>query len=149
MEIIIKELAINELDSMSESFFETLSNLKPSKNLSLDESKNILSKIISQDGHILVAIDKELNEIVGCLTVLIEQKFIRGGGKCSHIEDVSTRKGHEGKGIGSMLMKEAVKLSKDLNCYKIILDCEESLVKYYEKFGFSDDGTFMRLYLDK
>ncbi len=76
---------------------------------------------------------------------MIEQKFIHNGGKAGHIEDVVTRKGYEGKGIGREILKELIKIAKDNECYKIILDCDEKLVKFYEKLGFKKHSIMMRL----
>jgi glucosamine-phosphate N-acetyltransferase len=32
------------------------------------------------------------------------------------------------------------------NCYKIILDCEEKLIPFYERFGFKRKANSMQLY---
>ena len=78
---------------------------------------------------------------------MIEQKFIHNGGKVGHIEDVVTRKGYEGKGIGKEILNELIKIAKDNECYKIILDCDEKLIKFYEKIGFKKNSIMMRLNL--
>lgn len=142
----VRELNIKDIEDMKDSFLTTLSNLKETGDLDEQKAKNILSKIISQDGHVLVAIDKQ-HGIVGATTLLVEQKFIRQGAKAGHIEDVATRKGFEGKGIAKTILQESIKLAKDLGCYKIVLDCDDELVPFYQKLGFSEDGRFMRLYL--
>lgn len=145
--ILITELSWDILNENKKTFFETLSNLKDVGNINEEQAKNILSRIISQDGHIFVALHPK-DGIVSCLTLLIEQKFIRKGAKAAHIEDVSTRKGFEGQGLSSALMKKAISFAKEQNCYKVILDCENELEKFYRKYDFVVDGSFMRKYLN-
>ena len=52
--------------------------------------------------------------MIGATTLLVEQKFIHSGGKAGHIEDVVTRKGFEGLGIGSALINMHCILQRQL-----------------------------------
>ncbi len=142
----VKELTTEDFILYNESFYRTLENLRESPVLGMKESKDLLEKVNAQEGHIFVAI-KNHEEIIGTAKIIIEQKFFDGGKKAGHIEDVVTRKGFEGMGIGGALVKEAIELSKRERCYKIILDCDEKLLNFYEKFGFKKAGDFMRMYL--
>lgn len=48
-----------------------------------------------------------------------------------------------GKGIGSALVKYAVNVGKtDFRCAKVILDCSDENIGFYERIGFScqDNG---------
>ena len=63
--------------------------------------------------EIFVAIDKQTSEVIGATTLLVEQKFIHSGGKAGHIEDVVTRKGFEGLGIGSALINQCITFCED------------------------------------
>ncbi|MBW2992920.1 GNAT family N-acetyltransferase [Candidatus Woesearchaeota archaeon] len=141
MEYEVRELKDIDLEDPSD-FFETLSNLREVGELS--NAKDILLKINSQDGHIFVAITPE-GKIIGTATILIEQKFIRQGAKCAHLEDVSVNKNYEGKGIGSAVINKAIEYAKKVGCYKLIADSEEKNIPYYEKFGFKRYQTCMRL----
>ena len=76
---------------------------------------------------------------------MIEQKFIHNGGKAGHIEDVVTRKEYEGRGIAKEIMKELINIAKENGCYKIILDCDEKVMKFYEKIGFRKHSLMMRM----
>ena len=88
-------------------------------------------------------------KIVGGATVIIEQKFIHGGKKVGHIEDVVVKKDHRGNGIGQELINKCVQVSDANNCYKVILDCDESNISFYTKNGFKEKGVCMRLDLIK
>ena len=144
MSFIIRELKEEDL---SNGFIETLSNLSEVGKLANDtiRKSEILSEIKDKNYRIVIAEDKQNHQIIGSATLLIEQKFIHNGGKAGHIEDVVTRKGYEGKGIGMEILKELIKIAKDNECYKIILDCDEKLVKFYEKLGFNKHSIMMRL----
>ena len=40
----------------------------------------------------------------------------------------------------------AKKYCNENNCYKIILDCEDKLIPFYERFGFKKKANSMQLY---
>lgn len=144
MEFSVKELNENDFLKYRESYMATLSSLREVGNITDSDALNIFKKINLQDGHIFVVIDEE-SGIVGTATVLIEQKFIHSGGKIAHIEDVSIRADFQGSGIGKSIMNYAIEYAKSRNCYKVILDCSDRLVLYYEKFGFKKKENQMRL----
>ena len=76
--------------------------------------------------------------------ILIEQKFIHDGGRAGHIEDVVTRREYEGIGVGSALVSAALAFAKEKNCYKVVLECSEKNVPFYEKNGFRRNEISMR-----
>lgn len=141
-EIIIKELEKKDFVKYS-GFFETLRSLTEISDIGNSEAADTLKKINNQNSHIFIAVIGQ--EIVGTVMLLIEQKFIHGQGLVGHIEDVATRKGHEGKGIGKKVMNFAIEYAKKNGCFKMILDCKEHNVKFYEKFGFYTHELMMRL----
>lgn len=85
--------------------------------------------------------------IVGCATLLIERKLLRGGSTAAHIEDVVIAPSHQGQKLGKLLIDACVQLASRLECYKIILDCETRNVGFYEKCGFVERGVEMKKYL--
>ena len=102
--------------------------------------------------HQIFVIEKEMENdkktiIVGSITVLIEQKLIRSMGKVAHIEDLITHNSYRGQHIASQLIEHAKEYAKQNACYKIILNCDTSLERFYERNGFINNGTQMSLYL--
>lgn len=88
----------------------------------------------------------ELGEqIIGTASVLIEQKLIRDGGKVAYVEDVVVDEPHRLKGIGSELVRQAVKVARLNDCYKVVLSCGENNVPFYESLGFRRHEITMRL----
>jgi glucosamine-phosphate N-acetyltransferase len=145
MSFIIREL---KEDDFSNGFFETLSNLTDVGKIrnDLKLAKEILKRIGNDRNYrIIIAEDKQNRQVIGTATLLIEQKFIHNGGKVGHIEDVVTRKGYEGKGIGKKIIEELIKIATENGCYKVILDCNEKVMEFYEKMGFRKHAIMMRI----
>ena len=139
-EIEIREIRENDLEN---GFLETLDFLRKVSDLDKNKAKEILEKIKQNSNQIIqVAIDDK--KIVGCITLLIEQKFIHDGGLIGHIEDVVVRKDYEGKGIGMKLVTSMLEYAKRKNCYKTILDCKDDVKQFYERIGFKHESDGMR-----
>jgi glucosamine-phosphate N-acetyltransferase len=138
----IRELRAADLGN---GFVETLGNLTATGGLTPAGARKVLSMMKRAPlYHILVAVGAD-GQVMGATTLLVEQKFIHGGGLVGHIEDVAVRNGYEGRGVGGSLVKAAVELAKGLSCYKCILDCNDGLVGFYEKLGFRRHDVGMRI----
>lgn len=138
----IRELTAADLGN---GFIETLGNLSDTGGLTPASARKILEKMgRASPYHVLVAAGAD-GKVVGATTLLVEQKFIHGGGLVGHIEDVAVRKGSEGRGIGGSLVKAAVRIADEVGCYKVILDCKEELEPFYAKLGFRRHDLGMRL----
>ena len=127
-------------------FLETLEKLSPLDGLTSMKAYEIFArKMARHHSDIYRIFVAELDdEIIGAITLLVEQKFIHHGGKVGHIEDVATRQGFERRGIGRALVERALAEAVDAGCYKVILDCGEHNVAFYEKLGFKKHEVAMR-----
>jgi len=142
----IRELRAADLGN---GFVETLGNLSDTGGLAPGAARKILRTMgRSPLYHVFVAVGAD-GQVVGATTLLVEQKFIHGGGLVGHIEDVAVRKGYEGRGVGGSLVKAAVEMADGLACYKCILECREELVGFYEKLGFHRHDVGMRMDLKR
>lgn len=136
-----------KLSDLRKGYFSTLKNLSELGSIeeSVEKAAGILNSINANPLHkIFVAVDKLTSEVIGSTTLLIEQKFIHSGGKAGHIEDVVTRKGFEGLGIGSALIDHALRFAETAGCYKVVLDCSDTNIRFYQKAGFKVHETSMR-----
>jgi len=140
----VRELTKNDLDS-NLGFLETLSNLAEVGNLSQEKVEEVLEIINAQGSRVFIAVNDE-GQIMGSLTLMLEQKFLREGRLAGHIEDLVTRKGYEGMGIASALMKKAIEIARESGCYKLILDCHDELISFYKKFDFEENDSCMKMY---
>jgi len=142
---LVKKLDAVDLKEDKNGFLETLRNLTVAEDIDFETIKKILLEIENQNSYIYIA--KRNKEIIGTATLLIEKKFIHGGGKVGHIEDVSVRKEYEGNGVASKIINSLIEVARENGCYKIILDCKDKLLPFYGKFGFVHSDNCMRLNL--
>lgn len=141
MKIKIRKL---KKEDFKKGFLEALSNLSL-VDLDWKEAEKIYKNYIQGNPVYNIFVAELDGKVVGVTTLLVEQKFIHSGGKVGHIEDVATRKGFEGRGIGSALVKRVIAEAKRQGCYKVILDCSKKNIPFYKKFGFYVHETEMRL----
>jgi glucosamine-phosphate N-acetyltransferase len=115
------------------------------ESISQEEWNTFISNL--NDYHqIIVLVDLSTNKIIGSGTLLIENKIIHNMGKVAHIEDIVTDESVRGYGFGKMIIDYLINISKNFNVYKIILDCSEYNIKFYEKCGFTKKGVQMAIY---
>ncbi len=139
-DIIVRKILESDLDS---GFLESLDSLRKSSDLDKNKAKEILKKINQNPDHAIFVAQYQ-GRIIGSTTLLIEQKFIHGGGKVGHIEDVVVSKEFQSRGVGVIIIKAVLEYAKSQGCYKTILDCDDSVRLFYEKIGFARHSNGMR-----
>ncbi|KAG0324765.1 Glucosamine-phosphate N-acetyltransferase-like protein [Podila humilis] len=88
-------------------------------------------------------------KIVAAGTVLVERKFIHELGMVGHIEDIAVSADQQGKKLGLRIIETLKAIGAQVGCYKVILDCSEKNVPFYEKCGFERKGVEMGWYVHK
>lgn len=126
----------------SKNFFDLLHQLNQyNYEISQNDFENRLEKLQSNG---LIMVSEINNKIIATGKLLIEDKFSNPVG---HIEDVVVdvefRKCNMGRRIIYYLIEEARKV----RCYKVVLNCKDDLVPFYESCGFTKNGAEMRMYL--
>jgi GNAT superfamily N-acetyltransferase len=105
----------------------------------------IKEKVVRTKG-IKIYIKKEGKEIGRCFIYLIKNELHKE--PYALLEDVFVDENFREKGIGTKLVKRAIKLAKKLNCYKIIATSRferENVHEWYEKLGFKRFGFEFRI----
>lgn len=95
------------------------------------------------EGYATRVVEDAEGKLVGLATLLVEQKLIHGASKVGHIEDVAVDGSQRGKGLGKVLISHLIELAVARGCYKVILDCSEDNVGFYERCGLSRAGVEM------
>lgn len=127
------------------ALLQQLTSLHPEE-ISQEQFQKHLQMINSNPYHkIIIAKDADGN-IVGTVTLLIEPKFIHDLSYVAHIEDVVVSTDYRKQGIGKLLVEKAIGMSKEFHCYKVILDCAETCVGFYQSCGFKVKERQMALY---
>jgi len=85
------------------------------------------------------------DRVAGTASLLIEPKFIHNGGIVGHIEDVAVHVAYQHHGVGAALVQHLLDVCRGYGCYKVILDCEEDVVPFYERLGFHRWELAMRI----
>jgi glucosamine-phosphate N-acetyltransferase len=143
----IREIEENDIESGG--LLEVLENLAPVGGLSKPAAKAILKEVKTNPLHrIFVAVVQDGRNqglIIGTTTLLVEPKFIFGGGRVAHIEDVAVRAGYQRKGIGFKLVNYATEQAAIMQCVRTVLDCSNENIPFYEKIGYSYHGNTMKI----
>jgi glucosamine-phosphate N-acetyltransferase len=143
----IREIEENDIESGG--LLEVLENLAPVGGLSKPAAKAILKEIKSNPLHrIFVAVVQDGRNqglIIGTTTLLVEPKFIFGGGRVAHIEDVAVRAEYQRKGIGFKLVNYATEQAAIMRCVRTVLDCSDENIPFYERIGYSYHGNSMKI----
>lgn len=92
-------------------------------------------------------IRNETNKVIATAAIFIEHKFIHKLSSVGHIEDVVVDLNYRGLGLGKMLVDYCVEYAKNNNCYKVILNCSNENVGFYEKCDFINKNVEMSLYI--
>jgi|JI10StandDraft_1071094.scaffolds.fasta_scaffold00670_23 glucosamine-phosphate N-acetyltransferase len=138
---ILVRLATKE-DILTEEFTRVQEVLSPVGDIPESKKNNLAQTLTAHPYYTFIAIDEGM--IVGSIILFVEQKWIHQGGLCGHLETLTVLPNQQGKGVGSKLIKAVVEKARELGCYKVILDCKDELVAFYEKNGFNKQGAFLR-----
>ncbi len=85
----------------------------------------------------IVIEEASTHKIVALGNILIEHKFIHDTGSVGHIEDIVVHDCMRGKNMGRLIIEQLKHLGNKAGCYKIILNCAEKNIGFYEKLGFT------------
>ncbi len=140
-EPIIREL---QKEDIWNGFLRSLDSLASASDIDKTKAEEVFDKINSNPDYIIAVAETE-GRIVGTTTLFIESKFIHKGGFVGHIEDVSVDKDFHGQKIGQKIMKYLLEVSKKRGCYKTILNCTEDVNLFYEKLGFRQVASELRI----
>ena len=124
-----------------DSIFNLLSNLTECPYIDKNSFLTIINNL--NDKHMIFIYEID-NNAIGTITLLIEQKLIHGGKCVGHIEDLVVNSTYKGRNIGKNLIEHCINIAQNNDCYKIILDCKEDLIPFYNKNNFKQQGVCMR-----
>ncbi|KAI8092147.1 acyl-CoA N-acyltransferase [Gilbertella persicaria] len=87
------------------------------------------------------------NQVVAVGTILVERKFVHKNGLVGHIEDIAVNSNQQGKKLGLRIIQALKYIGAQRGCYKVILDCSEKNIPFYEKCGFKQKEYEMAWYV--
>ncbi|KAI1359663.1 acyl-CoA N-acyltransferase [Xylaria arbuscula] len=140
---ILRPLRRSDYDK---GFLETLSYLSEVGDLSRETFESIFDAM-QQAGNMYFTIvleDTATHRVVATGTVVIELKFIHGGSKAAHLEDLVVNKDYQKRGFGRLIHLARDHIVGEAGCYKGVLDCRNYNVKFHEKAGYTATGVYMK-----
>jgi GNAT superfamily N-acetyltransferase len=97
---------------------------------------------IYNDPNLYYVVAEKDGELVSTCTIAIIKNLTRNARPYGLIENVVTHKDYRNKGYGKMVLKKAVDVAREKNCYKVMLltgSKKEETLNFYESAGFSRD----------
>lgn len=137
-------MAIRLMDAtdLDRGFLAAVNALKPVE-LTEQQAIEVYRERLKSRIRTYVAIIDE--RVAGTASVFIEPKYIHSGGVVGHIEDVAVHPEFQKHGIGRALVEHILDECRKARCYKVILDCAETVIPFYEKLGFHRWERAMRI----
>ena len=102
-----------------------------------------LDKILSNST--IFVIEKN-NIIIATIKLLFEQKLHNNCSSIAHIEDFVVHPDYRNLGLGKSLVDKCISTAKSSNCYKLTLNCNPDLAKYYTNRGLIQKGLEFSYY---
>ena len=141
--VFIRKLLMTDDFNHYKQLINQMSNTEFNHDEFIDLIKNL------NKNHQIWVMEHEEKGIIGTGSMIIEQKFLHNMGKVAHIEDIIIDNSCRGEGYGKMIIKSLVEKANEYGCYKVILNCNDKLVPFYEKLGFENKNNQMAIYFGR
>jgi len=127
------------IDDYHKGYLNLLNYLTDTQAMSESQFQEIFEKIQHQ-----IWVIEDQGKIIASATLLIEDKFIHGGSRVGHIEDVVVDPEYRGHQLGRLILDHLKTQAQQHGCYKLILDCHPNVSGFYIKLGFHESGVHLR-----
>jgi len=144
----MSDFVIRKIEKDDYENYNNLINAFKPTNFSLQQYESMINMNANTDIFVIEIFNNNENEkiLIGSGTILYERKFIHNYGLIGHIEDIFIRENYRIFGFGKKLIDHLMKEGRHKNCYKIILNCNKEIEKFYEKCGLKKNGIEMANY---
>jgi len=107
--------------------------------------EDFVNFIDTHKNYKIIVIYSEIEKkIIGAGTIIIVRKIHNN--PIGQIEDVIISEKYRKNGLGKQVIEKLIDIGKnEFKCYKIILNCLEKNIKFYENCGFIEVGVEMKL----
>eukprot|EP00164_Ancoracysta_twista_P000333 GFYU01000459.1.p1 GENE.GFYU01000459.1~~GFYU01000459.1.p1 ORF type:complete len:242 (-),score=79.20 GFYU01000459.1:263-988(-) len=143
--LIVRTLEAGDYDK---GFAELLGQLTDMEGLTHEDFTERFNEIQADKNYYIAVIeDTEKSKLIASATLLVEKKFVHKNGLVGHVEDVVVNADYRGKRLGIRVIEALKEHAQDRGCYKMILDCAEHNLKFYEKLEFKQKEYQMAWYI--
>lgn len=135
-QIDIRNAEYDDLIRLCEIYSEAFRETEPSVYhwYTILQDKNQFYRVITVDG-----------KVMGAANLLLINKILRSGSVMGLIEDVAVSQEARGLGLGKLLIEDLIALGWESGCYKIVLNCSDDNIAFYEKCGLHRAENQMRI----
>lgn len=136
-ELVIRPLMTTDYEK---GFIQLLGQLTEVGNITKEQFLNRFWKMKATGSYYVIVVEDTNNgNVIGSATLVLEQKFIHKCALRGRLEDVVVSKDYRGKQLGKLIVMTILQLAHHLQCYKLSLDCRDTLVPFYESLGFKKE----------
>jgi len=133
--LAIRPLLLSDFNS---GFLPLLAQLTSVGEVTWQQWEERWRELKASAGYFIIVVEDVAEEkVVGAATLLVEKKFIHQCGQVGRVEDVVVSDEYRGRQLGKLLVSSCSLLAKRLNCYKVTLNCNDKMVKFYTSLGYS------------
>lgn len=144
----IRKATLNDLPAILNLYAQP--EFDNGKILSVNETKEIFDKISHYPNYaIYVACDDE--SVIGTFALLIMDNIGHMGTPSGIVEDVAVDPAFQGKGVGKQMMKFAMEICAQHDCYKLTLSSNNKRIaahEFYKSLGFKQHGISFHVNLN-
>jgi glucosamine-phosphate N-acetyltransferase len=139
------DLRLIEPHDYYKGFLELLTEIGPVEPIDIIQFTTYVVNLHNNYKQIWVVEDKRYNIIIGSITLILENNLFNKMGKYCRIEDLVVHDGIRKCGLGRTLVNHILKIAREINCFRVILNCNEKNINFYENCGFQHDKVEMTI----
>ena len=133
----IKKISQKDLDTLMDLYVQ----LSPVNEGLSNEKRDEVWEQIQKDDKITYLGAYENDQLIATCFLTIIPNLSNQGRSIGFIENVVTDENWRGKGVGTQLLKKAIEIAKEQNCYKVFLESgitRTGAHEFYRTLGFDD-----------
>tara|TARA_Y100001936_G_C15499562_1_gene372573 strand:- start:33 stop:452 length:420 start_codon:yes stop_codon:yes gene_type:complete len=135
----VRQIQINDFEM---GLMDLLGQLTEAPNIKFED---FVKQFIKFGYNTRIYVIEHEKRIIGYGSIYIDYKFYRNCKNVGHIEDLIIDEKFRGNGYSKLIVKELIEFGKEKECYKIILNCKDHYVGFYQKMGFKLNDNTMEL----
>jgi len=137
-----------QLGDYRAGFLQILGQLTKVGDISEEQWEERFRGMKRKEGTYFVTVLEDIQtcQVIGAVTLVVEQKFIHSCSQVGRVEDVVVSDKYRGRQLGKLMVSVATILARKLDCYKVTLNCTDKMTKFYNGLGFKceeGDANFM------
>jgi ribosomal protein S18 acetylase RimI-like enzyme len=149
--IVVRIAGIDDAEPLYDLYVELANGRSDALPAGPDQIREILVLIASDPDRRILLAEVDGAEIAGTVDLMIVPNLTHGGSPWAVVENVVVAKAHRRRGVGRILLQEAIGHAKDEGCYKVQLISAKHRTEahaFYRSLGFEAVGEGFKLYME-